>query len=494
MNKIFISVWNHLFWIILYLFVFVVLLYVGLSYTTYDIYGDSVVYFEELTQLRGIYFSNNFSALFSSGVQHVQLATEGGFAFFLFLFSLLCSESVFYVSLIFTASFLMLLALLSVYLSKNKRINILVGLMTLLGVVVLYRISYFVFALSACLRDSSAHFFGFLGLLLCCIGINRGGQKRFLILGGISIGLACWCRVPDIIFIIPAGVYALCSLRYLGYKKFFISLTFLAVGLLIGLLPLFGQNVFEGKPFYMTGQMDRLLLKGNSSDMSQQSMIKSDVNINNNDKQHGVKKGLVLSNCQITAPRLFADLDYESSGVFIAIILFSLLICLFFDFKFTVTFAGGALFFFLFYMFYDKTVVRYYIIIILFLLPVVALCCLEILCRILKLLRFEKSSKTIYTFVAGILVISFIFFANKANRGYERLLASRMRFLDYSNALEDIVAKDDYYIASFNYLGLWTAYITGASQVNWVWSASEHPDNKYCAISQINRLNTLKVG
>jgi hypothetical protein len=241
MNKNYTKDYCHLVYVLLYVLIALFFGYIALSFTTHYMIGDCVVYLEELTLLRGDYFSNNFGALFGNGGNHMQLATEGGFAFIMYLFSLVNMESVFYVATLFTLLFIFLLSVLSVYLSKN-RVNILAAFFSLFGIVCMRSLAYPIFSLSSCLRDSSSHFFGFLGLFLCCIGINKLGQKKYLILGGISLGLSCWCRLPGILFVIPAGVYTLGSLKKIGFKKVVYSLCLLSVGVSLGLLPLLGHN------------------------------------------------------------------------------------------------------------------------------------------------------------------------------------------------------------------------------------------------------------
>jgi hypothetical protein len=330
--------------------------------------------------LRGDYFSTNFKALLSASGNHITLKTEGGFSFILLLFSFINWELPFFVSAFFTVGFLLILSLLS---KVGKRVTSpLVGLLTILILFLIPKIYYGVLMLSQCLRDSSAHFFGLLGFLLCCLGINKLGKKS-LFFGTFCIGIACWCRIPDILFIIPAGVYLLLSSKQLWAKKFFQLVLIMIAGLIIGLLPLFGQNILEGRPFYAARQMKSLVFKKamvkQTVDVIQKNIAveQSQVTklaVKNLSKRNfsAVKKGMSLKNFSSTSKRLYQYLQGMLGKYFLLPFLLLSIIALFVNYRLSLSLFSGSLFFFLFYSCYDKVVRRYAMIIPLFLMTMVA--------------------------------------------------------------------------------------------------------------------------
>ena len=295
--------------------VFLCLGFVCFSCCKYYIWGDSQFYIADLAKLRGNYFALNFEALFSSS-DHMSLNTEGGFPFFLSLFSLISWELPFFVSGLFTIAFLFVIALIPI--SSSKKPVALTGLLTMCVLLLIPSFARNVFELSECLRDSSAHFWGFLGLFLCCLGI-KSGKRVNVFIGATCIGIACWCRVPNVLFIVPVGVYFLLSIKKLWCKSFLHSLLLMVAGLLVGFLPFFGQNVLEGRPFYVPSQFNSLVVK-------QAPVVTKSLEVNTTPKEsmenqvlvkqlaqkaHSVKefsavtKGMAFENFSETSKRLF---------------------------------------------------------------------------------------------------------------------------------------------------------------------------------------------
>jgi hypothetical protein len=79
-----------------------------------------------------------------------------------------------------------------------------------------------------------------------------------IIFWGVCAGLAAWYNFPNILFIGAAGVRILMECNTPVRRKTSLLIA-LGGGLCIGLLPLFGQNLFEGKAIYEIGEAARML-------------------------------------------------------------------------------------------------------------------------------------------------------------------------------------------------------------------------------------------
>jgi len=467
----------------LYLVLFLCLAFVCISFCNYYIYGDSQFYIDDLCKLRGDYFPVNFNALFSGTGEHISLKTEGGFSFILLLFSFVNWELPFFVSAFFTVGFLFILFLLSrEYRTKTS----LAGFITILVLLLIPSFAYGIFMLSQCLRDSSAHFFGLLGFLLCCIGVDRKVKKSALFFGTFCIGIACWCRVPDILFVIPAGVYLLLSLKSLRGKKFVQSMLLMIAGLIVGLLPLFGQNILEGRPFYVAGQMNQLVLK-QSSETGNESVQKDkpveQVQVKKLDAQYssqkdfsGVEKGMSLKNFSYTGKRLYRYIQGILGSYLLWLFLLCSLLALFINYRLSLSLFSGSLGFFLFYSCYDKVVGRYAVIIPLLLLPAVAICLSRVISFIIRVSKQRKHSSLILSVLAVILVLASLFFMSRFTKDLKPLLEERRYCLEYKKDIEQAIHKEDVYICNNSIINSWTKYFTNAKQFHWLFSVARHHD------------------
>jgi uncharacterized membrane protein YhaH (DUF805 family) len=467
----------------LYLLLFLCLAFVCISFCHYYLYGDSQLYIADLCKLRGDYFPANFKALFSDSSNHISLKTEGGFSFALLPFYFINWELPFFVSAFFTVGFLAVLSLLS---NEDKNKISLATFSTILVLLLIPRFASDVFMLSQCLRDSIAHFFGLLGFLLCIIGINKSG-KMPLFWGAFCVGIACWCRIPNIIFIIPSGVYLLLSVKKIRIKTFCHSVLLMIVGLAIGLLPLFGQNILEGRPFYVAGQMTSLVLKTipqkpqkpKNHTVQKKSVEQSRItklvakNLSKKDFS-AVQKGMSLKNFSSTGKRLY----YYVRGMFGRYVFWLFLLCtviaVFINYRLALSLLSGSLSFFLFYSCYDKVVGRYTLIIPLLLLPMAALCVAKFIDLVIKLSKQQKHEFIIKQVIAGVVVSICLFLMISSAKGFKSLLQERKYCIEYKENLEKLFNKDDVYICYNGIINSWTSYLSGVENFRWLLSVSEH--------------------
>ena len=469
----------------LYLLLFLCLALTCISFCHYYIYGDSQFYIADLCKLRGDYFPANFKALFSGSGDHIALKTEGGFSFFLLLFSYISWELPFFVSAFFTVGFLFILSVIS---RVDKRVTFpLTGILTILILFLIPKFSYGILMLSQCLRDSSAHFFGLLGFLLCCLGINKLG-KTTLFLGTFCIGIACWCRVPNILFVIPAGVYLLLSSKELWAKKFFQSILLMIAGLIVGLLPLFGQNILEGRPFYTASQMKDLVLKQPSQNLEvdivqknvsvEQSQITKLVAKNLSQKGFSaVRKGMSLKNFSSTSKRLYQYIQGMLVNRFILwLFLVASVIAVFINYRLSLSLLSGSLCFFLFYSCYDKVVGRYAMIIPLLLLPMVALSVAKLIDFVVTVSKQQKRELLIRRILAVVMICVCLFLMISSTKRLGSLLQERKYCLEYKDNIEKVIHINDVYICSNSIINSWTVYFTGAENFRWLLSVADHWD------------------
>jgi hypothetical protein len=470
---------------VLYLLLFLCLGLVCFSLCRYYIWGDSQFYIADLSKLRGNYFLSNLKALFSSS-DHMSLKTEGGFPFFLFLFSLINWELPFFVSGIFTVAFLFVLALIPVIISKKP--VALTGILTMCVLLLIPSFARDVFWLSECLRDSCAHFWGFLGFLLCCIGITK--KKMNVFWGAACIGIACWCRVPNILFVVPVGVYFLLSIKELWFKPFLHLLLLIVAGLLVGLLPLFGQNVLEGRPFYIPSQFGSLvenqqpaITKSQEANVApkeskaNQILVKQLVQKSHAIKEFSaVKKGMSFENFSYTSRRLFRHIKGMLGTYLLWLFLLCSIVGVFANYKLVLSLFSGAAVFFVFYGCYDKLVPRYAVIVPLFLLPMIPVCLIWVGGLLRKFVKLKRHRSIINKVLTVVVTLTSILLMKQFYNGFDSLREQRRYCLEYKNNIEQILDKDDVYICYDPIISSWTQYLTGAKQFHWLFSVARHWD------------------
>jgi len=470
---------NYIFYaisIIISIYLFIVCL----SNCTYNIYGDSVVYMKWLLSLSsGDYFIQNWNALLGSG-EHLRLTTEGGYIFFLWFASLINRELPFFISAFFISGFIILLTALVILLEKPRKRAIFTGLITLILIFSYYNITEELMMLNACMRDGSAHFFGILGVLLSCIGVKKNYSKTYILTGFLFIGIGAWCRVPNILFVVPAATYVLVNIKKTQFKKLiFIALTML-FGLIIGLLPLLSQNIFEGKSFYNPGQASTLISEQKPLDEERINVITPTVahvysRYAYQEKFEGTKKGLSFKNFPIISKAIYLNLFVYLGRINFYLLSLIIILSIILNYKLALTMLSGFLSFYLFYSCYDKVITRYIIICFIMLFPLIAIVISEFLFMMLNSRLFKKRPKLSYLFLLVIVLILLVFQTNKYNLGKAPLMESRSYFTKNKKDLEQLkLTKNDYFTCLDKSYRIWTQYFYGAKSFRWVWSVSPH--------------------
>ncbi len=472
------------YFILIYTFIFILIFLVCLSHCTYYISGDSVVYMRWLSYLKsGEYFTVNWQALTSDTVKNICLTTEGGYIFTLWISSLINKDLPFFISSLFVTGMLLTLSLIIIILDKSFKRGILASLISMIYIFSFSGITKELMTLNLCLRDGLAHFIGLMGLLFCCIGIKKIYNKKYILAGSILIGLSSWCRVPDILFIVPVGIYALSNLNKKRIKPFFYGATTIFAGLLIGLLPIFMQNTFEGKPFYKPGQANVLVANDlGNRDIDQYNLTAGVLKAySENIKEEriiGNEKGLSFANfssvSKAIANTIFKEIEVINRYILFLFIIISLAI----NFKSSITLLGGFFTFFLFYSFYDKVIIRYIIICFLMLIPIISTVIAAFLINISNgLSKFKGKKNTYYQIIFALLVIILIYKIFPYYKGFDDIKNSIIYYQKSLDAIDELnLQEGDYFMCLDKSYIIWTQYSSGAKSFSWQWSASPHFD------------------
>ncbi|MDP7024894.1 MAG: hypothetical protein QGH42_11730 [Kiritimatiellia bacterium] len=249
----------------LLLFIFALFCWHGLNNCSFTLIGDASTYLIDSCKLRDGYLATNLGVLSGHTEDHVQLVTEGGYPAFLWLAGKLHKAFPFLSNGVLAALMITLLALLVREQAHSARH----AAFSMLLLVILVFSNQEVWAL-VCqtmypLRSTLAHVLALAGVVT---GVSAAkGSARYrarLLLAGILVGLSTWTRVPHVLFIGPIFLYQAQLSRFKPSKYTVQCGLLLAVGLLVGLLPLFGQNLLEGKVFYDCGQMSELVMQKRS--------------------------------------------------------------------------------------------------------------------------------------------------------------------------------------------------------------------------------------
>jgi hypothetical protein len=433
----------------------------------------------------GDYFIQNWNAL-SGANEHIRLTTEGGYFFFLWFTSLINRELPFFISAFFIAGFIILLSALVILLETKKR-ALLTGLITIILIFSYYKITTEFMILNTCMRDGSAHFFGILGVLLSCTGVKRNYSKIYILTGCLFIGLGAWCRLPNILFIIPAVTYAILNAKRNQFKRLFFTAITMFFGLIIGLLPLLSQNIFEGKTIYNTGQTNLLTSKKTTIDENRKNVItpkmtKAYSQHAYKERFEGVQKGLSLKNFPRISKsiyvKLFVYLGKINFYLWVLIIILSVRL----NYKLSLTILSCFFSFYLFYSCYDKVVIRYILICFIMFFPIIAIVISEFLLMILNSKLFKKHNKLSYCCLLAIALILLLSQINRYNLGKTPLMESRSYFVKSRKDLKQLnLDEEDYFTCSDRSYKIWTQYLYAAESFRWKWSISPHfsvqPDN-----------------
>ena len=333
-----------------------VLAYTCLSRCSFILGGDPTVYIVQTGILRGEYFSQNFQAITGGDVPHIRLETEGGFLAISYLASLLHETIPFLINALLIPLLLIVLLRIVILAYGPSPSRLVMALGVLLALMLTPSVGRLV-ACSLPFRDIAAHLFGFLGIAVIGKAVSRPEEPspKALMLAAVCVGLAAWCRVPNILFGLPIGVLALLhpTGRSDGYVIWMQRVGWMGCGLLIGLMPLVAQNLFEGRAFYEAGQIEALVnLEASPTKVS------------------ASPKGLHPVYFRHHFPRSFTLSTYTMySGFGCVLISLGIVLLARRSWRWAAGLLCGALIFLSFYSCYDKVVGRYLIVVLLFLLP-----------------------------------------------------------------------------------------------------------------------------
>ena len=218
-------------------------------------------------------------------------------------------------------------------------------------------------------RDTVAHVLAIGGLLLCERIRCRGHvNDKALVLPGLLIGWAAWCRLPDFLIILPAGLSVLLTAR-LSPGNLLRRICFLGLSFGIGLMPIVAQNLFEGKAWLMAGQAESL------------AKIHDPIVLSS-----GLKKGLNPENFTIIFPASLQHIYHLFTPGMQVLLVPALLLGIIKRTKFTLVMICGALVMLLFYSCYDKVVSRYLVPVALLLLPLTGLLLADVVLKTVDLI------------------------------------------------------------------------------------------------------------
>jgi hypothetical protein len=247
-----------------------VLLQIGrsaLSYCPAEIAGDGLVYLKDAHTLRHGYLADNLAALRhgpgEAGRDHRRLVTEGGYATVLALAQRWHPRLPYLLNGLALPLLLLAAVWLLHKLSTTRHGGWMAASLFLLlalscdGPLALWK-------MTDLLRDPLAHLLGMLGLAMTLPARGADSPRRgSVVCGGLLIGLATWTRIPDILFAGPALLGTLWPHGRLQ-RSTWRRASALLLGMGLGLLPLAGQNLLEGKSLRESGQAS-LILPGSAS-------------------------------------------------------------------------------------------------------------------------------------------------------------------------------------------------------------------------------------
>jgi hypothetical protein len=234
-------------------------IFFSFSQASFWLYSDPANFIVDANKLRKGYFASNLAALRGADSQPVQLKTEGGFPFLLWLVRCLHPDFPFILNALLAPIFFAAMAWL-LHLTGRTRAPPLVFLLFLIVFFMLPSLRYQLYRYCLPYRDLSAHTLAIAGLC-CMLCAQRSERKRgWLATAGLLLGVGMWFRLPVFLFL-PATFYLFVqvAIRESSHRKRFGMAGALVLGGMLGLLPLVAQNIFECKAFYQAGQMDIMI-------------------------------------------------------------------------------------------------------------------------------------------------------------------------------------------------------------------------------------------
>ncbi|MFH0878859.1 MAG: hypothetical protein V2A34_04030 [Lentisphaerota bacterium] len=414
-------------------------MFAALSQCSFFPFGDEATYIGQVGKLRQGYLSQNIQAfknrMAGLPAKPGKLVTEGAFAFILFACYQVHPLLPFMINSLLTVCILMGMAWLLFRLDSHRLRGALTALFFLLWMMSQPTFTRLVWEMARPLRDAPAHLLGLAGLL-CCTGVVRQGRIRWALafLGGLLIGLAAWARIPDVLFAVPAAVGLLISAQGLTWKKRWMVLAACALGGLLGLLPMFAQNVLEGKNFYSPGQAEALAF---SEERQVASVSAQTIH------------GLHAQNFRPTLQKAIQVSSHILSKGFLIWLGIGLVFGILRDRSRTAILSSGALVFILFYSFYHTVILRYWFPAYLFLAALAAIPAGALLQAWIKTrARHRLATGIILMLTFGICGMSFSN-ANSASSFFAQLHKVRQ----FQTWVQDTFTNHEYFISNRHGIG-----------------------------------------
>jgi len=235
-------------------------LFYSLSQVTYWLYGDSANFIIDANKLRRGYFQENLAAHAQKKqglpAVHNRLITEGGFPFLLWISRSINDNLPFILNAFIAPLFFGAMGWL-LHLTDPKRGPPLAFMLLLIVFIVQFNMRFQIQRYCFPYRDMPAHTLALFALCFALYARTASRTHLWLALSGLFLGLGIWFRVPVFLFIPTAALILLLVLRDTpDHRRKLTLASAIALGGIAGLSPLFAQNVFEGKAFYQSGQMD----------------------------------------------------------------------------------------------------------------------------------------------------------------------------------------------------------------------------------------------
>ncbi|GEM_PF-5583239 len=425
---------------------------------SFGVIGDSRLYLNEAVRINNGYLEQNLEA-HRNGTEtdHVVLVTEGGYQFLIAaLRRVFGMRSVFWMQRFLVPLLIATFLCLPILLGKKRTawamlpaLCFLVWHDDLLGDVLLLRRP---------LRALPGHL---LAMILCwSVLVTENVTPKRCLFWGFLTGFSAWFNFPTILFGLVPTVRILLE-SGTEVKKIVHYGSILALGGLMGLLPLFAQNLFEGKAFYVIGEMDFLVT-------DEKPPVPKPY------RHLPVEFGLHPKNFRWIFPSAVQYLFQTSPGIlWNSLVGFGVLGMALFRRKAFGILLAGILPSFLFYCMFHGFISRYYVVPHLLLLTAAAAGLVE-WTRVIVTPRWPRLRKTVMGVIVAVLVVG-----TAAN-------LQRLRHPDeeqYPFTFEDLASfgewidrythEDSLFLTRYSQLSAWINW-TGnriQPQTSWAWSA-----------------------
>jgi hypothetical protein len=463
------------------------MLYTSITQCKYTITGDSRVYFGEARLIRHGYVKKNVTALLTDlrggKGEHISLKTEGGFGFLLAASRHVSERAPFLLNGVLVPLALLALMSLAWALCDDKNTAIFSAILFLLLVLLSAYVSKTTWQLTAPLRDALAHLLGILGLGLSVLSFKSEKHRRLkLVVAGALIGLAAWSRVPNILLILPVGVYVVIAPKALGYRAKGGLLLCLGAGLAIGLCPLLIQNILEGRTAFHPEQAS--LIRTSSAPRGEAPVQ--------------IRPGIRFSNLPLLLPRLLAHF-HEMCPMWMKVLAtVATLAGLWRHFRGTALLLSAAFVFLAFYACYRAVVPRYTIPILWFMWLITALFIASLISALLTLKPWRKWLAFTAPSISVILALTTILLCLQQSKSLSEHRAGWQTTQQFRSWILGNFEREDIFISKGRSIGVWIKYFMDSHNTenySWRWTVKNTSPRRRVGTERADKWhNHLKQG